>query len=181
MYGLINIAIESMVTTEYGEQTWKEILEEAGVKDSGFVSMDKYDDAVTYDLVGAACKVLQAEAADVLESFGKYWTQYTAREGFGDLLDLSGSTLAEFLSNLDDMHVRVAMVFPELEPPAFESVELDDGSYELHYRSDRDGLAPMVIGMIKGLADRFGVAVTIEQIGSRNNGSDHDVFQIREA
>ncbi len=181
MYGLINMAIESMVTTEYGEETWKEILEAAGVQDSGFVSMDKYDDAVTYDLVGAACKVLQAEAAEVLESFGKYWTQYTAKEGFGDLLDLSGSTLSEFLSNLDDMHVRVAMVFPKLEPPSFENVELDDGSYELHYRSDRDGLAPMVIGMIKGLADRFGVAVSIEQIGSRNNGSDHDVFHIREA
>ncbi len=181
MYGLINKAIESMVTTQFGEPTWKEILEAAGVRDTGFVSMDKYDDALTYELVGAACKVLQADAAEVLESFGKYWTQYTAKEGYGDILDLSGSTLSEFLSNLDDMHVRVAMVFPELEPPSFESVEREDGSHELHYGTERDGLAPMVIGMVKGLADRFNVRVSIEQIASRNNGSDHDVFHIRES
>ncbi len=180
MYGMINKAIESMVITQFGEPTWKEILEAAGVQDTGFVTMDKYEDSLTYDLVGAACKVLQADAAKVLESFGEYWTQYTAQEGYGDLLDLSGSTLDEFLANLDDMHVRVAMVFPELEPPSFESVKRDDGSYELHYHSERDGLAAMVIGMVKGLATRFGVAVSIEQIASRNNSSGHDVFHIRE-
>ena len=53
MYGMINKAIETMVTTKFGEPTWKEILEVAGVPDTGFVSMDKYDDALTYDLAGS--------------------------------------------------------------------------------------------------------------------------------
>ncbi len=106
---------------------------------------------------------------------------YTAEEDFGELPDLTGSTLEEFLSNLDDMHVRVALIFPDRDPSLFERVARDDGSSELHYRTKRDGLAPMVIGMIKGLANRFGIAVSIEQIAVRGNGSDHDVFHIQKA
>ena len=180
MYGLINTAIESMVTTQFGEPTWKEILAAAGQPDANFVSMDVYEDKVTYNLVGAAAKVLDMEASNLLEAFGEYWMQFTAQEGYGELLDFSGSTFEQFMGNLDNMHTRVAVIFPSLDPPSFDRVKKDDNSYELHYHTQRGGLSPMVIGMIKGLADRFGIGVSIEQVADKANGDDHDVFRIRQ-
>ena len=180
MYGLVNKAIESMVTSQFGEPTWQEILEASGAPAGGFISMDKYDDSITYDLVAAASKVLETEASELLEAFGEYWTKYTAEEGFGDLLDMSGSSFEDFLDNLDNMHARVALIFPSLEPPSFHGEKLGDGQYELHYHSERPGLAPMVVGMIRGLAARFDVPVLIEQVEARTDGADHDVFRVRE-
>lgn len=181
MYGLINNAIESMVTSQFGESTWKEILEAADAPADGFISMDLYDDDTTYSLVEAASKVLDTEASKLLEGFGAYWMQFTAQEGYGDLLDFSGSTFEDFLGNLDNMHTRVTLIFPELDPPTFERNVLEDGSYELHYHSARGGLAPMVVGMIKGLAARFDIDVLVEQVAAVADGDDHDVFQIRQS
>ncbi len=180
MYGLINNAIESMVTSQFGESTWKEILEAAGAPANGFISMDLYDDDVTYSLVEAASKVLNTEASKLLEAFGTYWMQFTAQEGYGDLLDFSGSTFDEFMGNLDNMHTRVSLIFPDLDPPSFQRTVLDDGSYELHYHSQRGGLAPMVVGMVKGLAARFDIDVSVEQVAAVTDGDDHDVFRIRQ-
>ena len=180
MYGLINNAIKSMVTSQFGEPTWKEILEAAGQSKASYISMDLYEDDLTYDLVGAASKVLEMEASKLLEAFGEYWMQFTAEEGYGELLDFSGSTFEEFMGNLDNMHTRIALIFPNLDPPSFDRKVLDDGSYELHYHTQRGGLAPMVIGMVKGLADRFGIDVLVEQVADRANGDDHDVFLIRQ-
>ena len=57
---------------------------------------------------------------------------------------------------------------------------MDQVPIELHYHSERPGLAPMVVGMIKGLAARFDVPVLVEQVESRTDGADHDVFRVRE-
>jgi hypothetical protein len=35
------------------------------------------------------------------------------------LLDIIGSNLPEVLNNLDNMHIRVALAFPDLRPPSF--------------------------------------------------------------
>jgi hypothetical protein len=46
--------------------------------------------------------------------------QNTDQEGYGDLMDMSGETLPEFLQNLDELHARVGVIFPKLQPPSFD-------------------------------------------------------------
>lgn len=179
MYGLINRAVRGLVTEQFGEDVWSRIRTRAGVEDDDFVSMNSYDDAVTYDLVAAASAELGAPAEAILEQFGGYWVRYTAVEGYGDLLASAGSDLVSFLSNLDQMHARVKLAFPDLRPPRFRVTDADDAGMRLHYFSDRPGLAPLVVGLVKGLAMRFGDEVTIES-GRDGDGDDaHDVFDIR--
>ena len=84
--------------------------------------------------------VLKADANDILEAFGEYWILYTADEGYGQLLNLSGSNLKEFLGNLNMLHDRITNIMPDLEPPKFTVREIDDNKIELIYESDRDGL-----------------------------------------
>jgi len=72
----------------------------------------------------------------------------------------------------------VAMTYPELRPPSFEVTELDDSrSLLLHYRSTRAGLAPMVIGLLKGLGKRFDESISVRQV-AQHGVDDHDVFRI---
>jgi hypothetical protein len=178
MYGLVNKAIEDLVLREHGPEAWARIADRAGFEDAGFISMDAYPDAVTYGLVSAASIELDVPPEQLLEAFGHFWILYTAREGYGELLDLSGRSFEEFLFNLDNLHTRLGLSMPDLRPPSFECEKLDGKTFRLHYRSERQGLTPMVVGLIRGLADKFGLAIDLRIEADRRGGADHDVFLI---
>lgn len=179
MYGLINLAVHDLVTSQFGEAAWAEICAKAGVGDPSFITMVKYPDDLTYRLVGAASETLGVPADVVLERFGEFWTVYSAQAGFGHLLDFAGDNLVEFIQNLDTMHTRIALTFPQLEPPSFWCTEVTPQGLRLHYRSSRAGLAPLVIGMVKGLGKRFGTPVTVSLDRPRSDEQDHDQFVVR--
>jgi hypothetical protein len=48
----------------------------------------------------------------------------------------------------------------------------------LHYFSDRPGLAPMVVGLLEGLAEIFHTSIDIAQVAHRDAGDDHDRFAL---
>jgi hypothetical protein len=178
MYGLINKAIEQMVCTQFGADTWETIKRQAHVDSAVFLAMDPYPDDVTYRLVGAASTVLGLPAEQVLRSFGRYWTLHIVGESYGPLLHMIGGSLREFLLNLDNMHARVGLSFPDARPPSFKCTDSTAQSIRLHYHSDRQGLAPMVIGLLEGLAMMFKTAIGVEVIASRDTGDDHEIFEI---
>ena len=176
MYGLVNKAIEDMVCTRFGDEAWSAICEKANVGTEVFVCMDSYPDDITYQLVGAASEVLNLSVPDVLKAFGEYWVEYTGEEGYGEMLSVCGSTIQEFLQNLDALHSRVGMIYPELMPPSFCCTDVTSHSLHLHYYSKRQGLAPMVVGLLQGLGTRFHVTLETTQLEFKGSGSDHDVF-----
>lgn len=179
MYGLVNKAVQDLVRSRFGEDTWQAIKRKAGVEDDVFVSMDAYPDAVTYDLVTASSDVLGLSPDEVLRAFGEHWILYTAREGYGDLLKMAGSTFLGFVQNLDNLHARVGMSFPDLKPPSFQCTDVADGSMRLRYYSTREGLGPMVVGLLHGLGKMFDMELTVAHEARRGEGSDHDEFLIR--
>ena len=179
MYGLVNKAIKDLVVTNHGEEIWKEICRLSDFQDEEFIGMNPYPDKLTYDLVKNASMVLKADAAAILEAFGEYWILYTADEGYGDLMDLTGSTFVEFLGNLDMLHYRINNIMPELAAPQFSTRNETKNSVELEYRSHRAGLVPMLYGLIKGLGKRFDMVVSIEQIQEKNDHNDCHVFLIK--
>ena len=101
MYGLVNKAIKDLVTDNHGDEAWQKVCEIAEFHEGDFISMSPYPDKLTFTLVGAVAQVLKADATDVLEAFGEYWILYTADQGYGNLMDLSGKTFVEFLGNLE--------------------------------------------------------------------------------
>ena len=178
MFGLVNKGLEDMVCSQYGEETWAEIKSKAEVQIEAFISMDAYPDDITYRLVDAASAVIKMPATDVLEAFGKYWLLFTAAEGFGSLMAMAGDNFPEFLQNLDNLHARMGLSFPELQPPSFLCSHLEAESIKLHYYSDRPGLTPMVVGMLKGLGEKFDTDVDIQLTNSKDRGNDHQELSI---
>ena len=85
---------------------------------------------------------------------------------------------AAFLENLDQMHARVMLSFPDLKPPSFRVTDRTDDRLTLHYYSSRPGLAPLVVGLLKGLADRFHTDIEIEHRNEQDDQGEHDVFDV---
>jgi hypothetical protein len=178
MFGLVNKGIEEMVCSQFGEDTWEQIKEQADVDVVTFISMDAYPDAITYRLVDAASAVLNISTTDVLEAFGQYWVLFTAAEGYEDLMAITGDNLPEFLQNLDNLHGRVGLSFPSLQMPIFQCSELQAESLNLYYYSERPGLTPLVIGILKGLGQRFDTEVDIRHVSGKSNGEDYEQLEI---
>lgn len=179
MYGMVNKAVECLVVERFGGEVWSRIQARAAVGEDFAVRMQAYPDAMTYQLVAAASEVLNLPAETVLEVFGEYWVEFAARDGFASLLEPAGQTFAGFLAQLDAMHTRIALQMPALRPPSFHSEEMPDGRIRLSYWSEREGLAPMVKGLLRGLARRFAVEVALEHTVRRGDGADHDEFLLR--
>lgn len=72
MYGLVNKAVQGLVLQSFGEAKWESILEKAGLEIDFFVSMQTYDDAITYKLVEVCSNELDMSQEEVLIAFGKY-------------------------------------------------------------------------------------------------------------
>lgn len=179
MYGLVNKAIEDLVLTKFGDTAWQEIKDKAKVDEDLFISNSAYPDTITYDLVKSSSEVLGLPADAILEAFGEYWVLYTAQQGYGSLFKAGGKSFQEFLINLPNFHSRVMLMFPELIPPAFECSEIDPNTLRLHYRTERPGLAPMVIGLLRGLGEMYDTEIDIEQVEDKSQGADHDEFIVR--
>lgn len=178
MYGIVNKAIESLITENFGEEKWQQIKKTSGIDVDFFLSNEPYDDSVTYQLAGAAAKELGISVGEVLIVFGEYWVLNTGKQKYGALMEAGGSNLREFLINLPSFHNRISLIFPKLTPPEFKISDAQERTLNLHYYSARVGLKEFVRGLIQGLGKLYNTAVTIEELQSRDNGSDHEIFKI---
>ena len=176
MYGMVNRAIEQMVVSNHGQEVWDTICQQADISQAAFGAMETYPDEVTYALVGAASKVLGPSVDELLEAFGEYWVRYAADAGFDDMMAMFGQSMTEFLKNLDHMHSHISSAFPDLQPPSFQCDENADGTLTLKYFSAREGLAPMVKGLLTGLGERFQTPVAVDWIGKRDSERNFDEF-----
>jgi hypothetical protein len=166
MYGLINKALKAMVTDGYGQEVWGSILTKSAVPVDSFTTMEQYDDDTTYALVGATSEILEMPVAACLELFGHYWATVTAPNAYEMLFQSTGDNLFEFLDNVNSLHDRITSTFIDYVPPYFLTTT-DNNKMELIYESQREGLTPFLIGIIKGLADRFEVQVEFESVVAR--------------
>lgn len=178
MYGIVNKAIQELVTENYGEEKWQKILALSGVEDDFFISNEPYDDDVTFKLAKAVSLEMNISISEVLVAFGEWWVVKTTKDKYGTLMESGGATLKEFLLNLPVFHNRVMLIYPKLAPPEFKVTNVSNTSIHLHYISSREGLQEFVRGLIQGLGIMFNTVVTLELIQSRENGGSHEIFKI---
>lgn len=178
MYGMLCKAVQDVVVASGGVPAWADVCRLAEC-DGHFESMVQYPDEFAARLFQSAASVLGIAGAEFMERVGEHWIQYTASAGYGDLLDALGSSLFEALHNLDSLHTRVGLSFPELMPPSFTCREVTGVHVLLDYRSTRRGLAPLVMGLVRGLASRYGVDVDVVHITDVVRADGHEVFSVR--
>lgn len=178
MYGLVNKAIEELVVSNFGDEKWELIRSNAGIDVDVFISNESYPDELTYKLVAAAVEVLEIPAEDILIAFGEHWVLKTAAKSYGPMMKSGGNSLKEFLVNLPNFHTRVAMIYPDLEPPRFQCTDVTDTGLHLHYHSHRPGLTSFVTGLIQGLGKLYETSCTSTILERKDQGADHDIFEV---
>ncbi len=179
MYGIVNKAIEDLVTEQFGTAVWKQVLDKSGVDVDFFISNEPYDDAITYSLAGTVAEVLNTSVSNVLVLFGEYWILKTGKEKYGGLLEAGGKNLREFLINLPSFHKRIMIMYPKLTPPEFELSHVEENSVWVHYFSKREGLKDFVQGLLQGLGKLYKTEIEIELLQDRDKGADHEIFKVR--
>jgi predicted hydrocarbon binding protein len=176
MYGLVNVAVHDLVVSKFGAPAWEQIKNKAGIMLEAFSSMEQYPDEVTFRLVGAASEVLGISTDEVMRAFGEHWVLYTGRGAYGQLFNMAGNSLRDFLFNLDALHTRVGQNFEHLEPPSFRFDTLNERTVRMHYHSSRKGLCPLVGGLITGLSSRFATYCDVEHPVCSRRGAEHCEF-----
>ena len=164
MYGVVNRSLKELVITHHGEERWQRVLALSNVPGDSFLSMQSYDDQVTYDLAQAVAQELAIPVDDALRAFGVHWVEHTMAHHYDALARAAGSSLLQFLENLNALHDRISSTFLEYRPPRFDIRHLSSQRVEVLYSSERVGLTPFVEGLLEGLSKRFNEPIHIEDI-----------------
>lgn len=178
MYGIVNKAIEDLVTSKFGADKWEIILEKSGVEQNYFISSEPYDDDITFKLAMAVSSEMKVTPESVMVALGEWWIIKSTKDKYSGLMEAGGNNLRDFLINLPLFHNRVMLLYPKLTPPEFKISHLEKNSLYLHYFSKREGLQEFVRGLIQGLGIMFKTKTIIELIKSREQGDYNEVFKI---
>ena len=177
MYGMINEGIRDLVIARGGHDAWREVCDAAGIERNDFDSFAPYPDDCTYSLAKCAAARLRLTLTELLHAFGEHWITYTAATGYGEMMKLFGDDFRSCITNLNRMHAHMGGIMPGLTPPRFVCVEHSPSRLTLHYHSTREGLGPMVQGLLTALAQWFKEPVTITPF-FKGVRSDHDEFDL---
>ena len=178
MYGIVNKAIQDLITDNFGADKWEAVKNKSGVDVDYFLSSEPYDDDITYKIAGAASEELGITVGQVLNAFGEWWILKTGKEKYGGLMEAGGNNLKEFLVNVPQFHDRIMLMYPKLTPPEFKVSDIEENSIHVHYFSKREGLQEFVRGLLSGLGKMYDVETSIDLMQSRDEGNSHEIFKV---
>ncbi len=162
MYGIINKALEELVTETFGEKVWENIKIKSNIDIDYFISNQSYNDQITYDIAIAISNETKTPLNETLTLFGEWWILKTAKEKYGSLLSFGGKDIKEFLEHLPDFHTRVMLLYPNLTPPEFKIINSKENEITIQYSSTRSGLKDFVTGLFQGISKLYETKTKIE-------------------
>ncbi|KAL8603728.1 hypothetical protein ACOMHN_024344 [Nucella lapillus] len=186
MYGQIHLILKELVEEQYGHPEWTKILNQCKWNDEdNFLTFHSYNDNATVTLLNAIAKVLKLHMEEVLKMFGGHFLTYCMKHGYEKMLTTLGGDLISFVENLDSLHSLLSFTYIDILPPSFRCVQENNGSLTLHYYSVRDGLAPMVVGILQAVGREFfhqSVKLTVVGQGLEDVGLEpklhHTLFSV---
>jgi len=178
LHGLVNRSIQRFVQGTYGDDAWAEICRASDLGFENFESMLIYDNAQTNAVLASACVLLGRSRTGLLEDMGTFLVSHPDFNGLRRLLRFGGDTFDEFLHSLDDLHDRANLALPELDFPVLELREHSASSYSLQYMWRQHGFGALVLGIIRAMADDYGVLVLLEHSSIQGDDGDFDQISI---
>lgn len=152
MIGWTHVCISTLITRRYGIETWQQIMRKSGLcEDSNIDVQTYYDDTETMRIFRAAASVLGLSVDDMWEMYGEFLITYACETGWDKMLSCMATNLQEFLDSLNSMHYFIDTIAfkSEMRGPTFQCEATGEGSLRLHYFSHRQGLFPIVKGLVR--------------------------------
>ncbi|WP_273522282.1 heme NO-binding domain-containing protein [Rhodosalinus sediminis] len=175
MHGLINRAIQGFVADTYGRARWIAVTHLADLGFADFEAMMIYPPELTQRVLDAAARELGKARDELLEDIGIYLASHPQAEAVRRLLRFGGVTFVDFLHSLDDLPERARLAVSDLALPALELSEHAPGRYTLTVSGEHDGFGPVLLGVLRAMADDYGALVYTEL---RRAGPGSDALEI---
>jgi hypothetical protein len=161
--GIIFEVVEEVVIQKFGEDTWDELLADAGV-DGVWTTLGSYPDEQLGAIVAAAADRLGVSTPDVLRLVGRAaFSGLVAHHP--ELLDGHQSSRSVLMGLNAIIHPEVMKLYPDATVPWFGVTEQGE-LMEIVYRSDRS-LGPLAEGLAQGAGDHFGEVVEVLEVDDR--------------
>src|SRR5919199_3218906 len=135
MKGIVFSLLQEVVTREYGEDTWDDLLDAAGL-DGVYTSLGSYPDEQLQTLVSAASAALKRPPEDVIRWFGRNAVHLLAAT-YPQLFTPHTSTRPFVLTLNDIIHPEVRKLYPGADVPVFDFSEAPNGALAMGYASAR--------------------------------------------
>jgi hypothetical protein len=164
-----------MMPSRLGPSQWAELERKLGLGAADYITARVYDDELTIGICRACADALGQDFSDFLFEFGAYWIHFAASGPYRGVMQSTGESLPEFLMNLDRMHNTVRLAMPEARTPLFELLDSHGDSLLVEYSSPREGLEPLVAGLLSGLLGFFGEQGSV----TRLDGDNGRLFRIQ--
>lgn len=168
MYGLIHRHIRSMVIARIEPELWHLAEKEEGISATDFVGTIVYDDEKTNKIMAIACSLLGMETDEFLDEFGKYWISAMSTGSYRTFFSFCGNDIAQSMTNLNTLHDTVTVAMDGAKPPRFAITARDEKGLTISYHSERTGLSPFVIGLLRGLVAHHRQNAEVRMLGEES-------------
>jgi hypothetical protein len=157
--GIIFNIIEDVVRTQYGEDRWDSILEDAGVR-GAYTSLGTYPDSELAAIAGAAGAQMGITPEQVIRDVG-----VAGLAGFAARYPefFTPVNLRAFLLALNEIiHPEVRKLYPGAQVPMFTFVSLGPTTLDLAY-SSRRAMCALAEGLIIRAGQWYGEPIELTQ------------------
>lgn len=168
MHGLINRSIQLFLRDTYGAEAWSAIAEAADLGSDNFEALLNYDAALTDAVLEAASDHLGNPRDMVLEDLGTYLVSHPNVQALRRLLRFGGESFVEFLHSLDELHDRGRLAVTDLALPLLELRDHSTSAFTLMVTHDHAGFGHVMVGVLRAMADDYGVLAFLEHQGSKD-------------
>ena len=162
MHGMICKAVEAFVRARNGPESWARVVRAADLPFASFETMDRYGTDELERVLRAISTETGQPVPAVLEDAGTWICTDPAMEPVRRLFRFMGPTFLDLLYALDEVHERARMAVPDLEMPVLSLTELGNGRFRVATTWSAAGAGPVIVGIIRALADDYGVLAVVE-------------------
>jgi hypothetical protein len=175
MHGLINRAIQRFAEETQGGAVWRAVLDEVAPELEGFEAMLSYDDDLTEAVLAGLCARTGTPREMLLEDLGTFLVSHPSTEALRRLLRFGGESFADFLLSLEDLPDRARLAVPDLDLPQIEAAEAAPGQFRLSVAGGWPGFVPVLIGLLRAMADDYGALALVSVAGQDDRGAQIEV------
>lgn len=176
MKGIIFNLLEDVVTAQYGEEAWDDLLDATGLT-GAYTSLGSYPDAEIEKLVLASADALKMPPNEILRWFGRKAMPLLATR-YPTFFNEHRTTLSFVLSVNEIIHPEIRKLYAGAHCPNFRFEQTPDGNLLMGYNSPRK-LCALAQGFIEGASDHFDETIDVTHPECMHRGDAKCLISIR--
>lgn len=162
MYGLFLRALQNYVRVTFGLDPLDRALQACGAPPEGFEPLLHYERADLRDFLARISAELGRGQDGILEDLGTFIITDEAYSAARRLLRFGGATFVEFLYSLEELPERIRFALPDDDYPVLFLRDQGEGQYRLFCGTGCAELGPLLMGILRAMADDYGALMLIE-------------------